>query len=264
MAKLFEHIVITGASSGIGAALAQAYAGEGVMLSLIARDKQRLTEIAELCEKAGATVYGALIDVTDREAIAAFLQESDQRKPVDLLIVNAGISAGTGGVLHGEPADQARRIFDVNLIGVLNTIEPILPNMIKRGQGQIALMSSLAGFRGWPGAPAYCASKAAVKVYGESLRGALLDAGVGVSVICPGFVKSRITDANDFPMPFLMSAPRAATIISKGLKKNKGRICLPLRAYIIAWLIAALPDVLAQAILRETPKKSAQGHHRAV
>ncbi len=259
--KSFEHIVITGASSGIGAALAQFYAGEGKVLSLIGRNEERLQAVTALCEKAGAKVYSALIDVTDREALAGFLLESDQRKPIDLLIANAGISAGTGGVLHGEPADQVRKIFDVNLTGVLNTIEPILSKMMQRGQGQIALMSSLAGFRGWPGAPAYCASKAAVKVYGESLRGSLAagaDTGVGVSVVCPGFVESGITAVNDFPMPFFMSAERAAKIIAKGLEKNKGRICFPLRAYIITWLIAALPDGLAQRILRATPAKSTQ------
>ncbi|GJL85659.1 MAG: short-chain dehydrogenase [Micavibrio sp.] len=228
------------------------------MLSLIARNEGRLQEVVGLCKKEGAIVHTALIDVTDRENLAGFLLEANQRKPIDLLIANAGISTGTGGVLHGEPMDQVRRLFEVNVTGVLNTIEPVLPEMTRRGRGQIALMSSLAGFRGWPGAPAYCASKAAVKVYGESLRGALAGAGVGVSVICPGFVESRITAVNDFPMPFFMSAPRAAEIIAKSLEKNKGRICFPFRAYIVTWLIAALPDGLAQVILKATPAKTAQ------
>ncbi len=256
MTKLFEHIAITGASSGIGAALARHYAAPGVTLSLVGRNRERLTEVADFCEKNGATVHAALVDVTDREALAAFLLEQDREKPIDLLIANAGISAGTGGVLHGEPADQVRKIFDVNLTGVLNTIDPVLPEMVRRGCGQIALMSSLAGFRGWPGAPAYCASKAAARVYGESLRGALARTGVGVSVICPGFVESRMTAVNDFPMPFLIDTPQAAKIISKGLASNRGRISFPLRAAAFVWFLSMLPDRLAQGILKATPPKS--------
>ncbi|HBR69241.1 MAG TPA: short-chain dehydrogenase [Rhodospirillaceae bacterium] len=258
MTKFFEHIAITGASSGIGAELARHYAAPGVTLSLVGRDRERLTEVAVFCENAGAAVHAALIDVTDREALAAFLLEQDREKPIDLLIANAGISAGTGGVLHGEPADQVRKIFDVNLTGVLNTINPVLPEMVGRGRGQIALMSSLAGFRGWPGAPAYCASKAAVRVYGESLRGALGKTGVGVSVICPGFVESRMTAVNDFPMPFLMGAPQAAKIIARGLANDRGRISFPLRAAAFVWFISLLPDRIAQKLLKATPPKKAQ------
>lgn len=258
MTKLFEHIAITGASSGIGAALALHYASPGAMLSLVGRDRERLTEVVDSCEKAGAEVYAALVDVTNREALAAFLLEQDREKPIDLLIANAGISAGTGGVLHGEPADQVQKIFDVNLTGVLNTIDPVLPEMAARGRGQIALMSSLAGFRGWPGAPAYCASKAAVRVYGESLRGALAKTGVGVSVICPGFVESRMTAVNDFPMPFLIDAPQAAKIIARGLAKDRGRISFPLRAAAFVWFVSLLPDRIAQRILKATPPKKAQ------
>ncbi len=249
------HILITGASSGIGAALAKAYGAPGVMLTLTGRNEERLGDITALCEKAGASVNRAAIDVTDQKALSAFLIETDTKNPVDLVIANAGISAGTGGCASGEPIDQARRIFDVNLTGTLNTIEPLLPKMIQRGGGQIALMSSLAGFLGWPGAPAYCGSKAAVKVYGESLRGSLKDAGIKVSVICPGFVDTRMSAANDFPMPFLMTPERAAGLIIRGLEKNKGRICFPLRAYFIIRLLGALPESLAQTVLKPMPAK---------
>jgi NAD(P)-dependent dehydrogenase (short-subunit alcohol dehydrogenase family) len=128
-----------------------------------------------------------------------WLREFQTRYPIDLVIANAGISAGTGGVLSGEPIDQARLVFDTNLMGVLNTIEPVIEPMQGRGHGQIAIISSLAGFVGWPGAPAYCGSKAAARIYGEALRRSLGKSGVGVSVICPGFVESRITAVNDFP-----------------------------------------------------------------
>ncbi len=254
----FEHIFITGASSGIGEALALFYADEGMILSLTGRNEERLKAIAQSCQQKGASVHTAIVDVTDQQALGDFLHECDAKQPIDLVIANAGISSGTGGSKTGEPVEQARLLFDINVTGVFNTIEPILANMIGRGKGQIALMSSLAGFRGWPGAPAYCASKAAVKTYGEGLRGALEQTGVGVNVICPGFVESRITAVNDFTMPFLMSAERAAQIIARGLEKNKGRICFPFRAFLFAWAFAVLPDFLAQIILRWTPAKSSE------
>jgi short-subunit dehydrogenase len=173
--------------------------------------------------------------------------------PIDLCIANAGISGGTGR--RGESEEQARRIMAVNVDGVLNTIHPLIGPMTARSRGQLALVSSLAGFRGYPGAPAYCASKAAVKSYGESLRLDLRTAGIEVSVICPGFVRSRITDRNRFPMPFLMDADRAASIIKRGLERNRGRIAFPLPTYLMAWMVAVLPSAVADTLLAYTPAK---------
>lgn len=252
-----KHIFITGASSGIGAALASHYAATGIRLSLTGRNEQRLSAIKDDCEAKGAVVDALVVDVTNREAMEDAIIKADQSQNIDLIIANAGISGGTGGVMNGEPIDQARAIFDVNLYGVLNTISPALDRMIKRGEGQVAIMSSLAGFRGWPSAPAYCGSKAAVKIYGESLRGAIAKTGVCVSVICPGFVKSAMTDANDFPMPFLVPTDKAAAIISKGLAKNKSRICFPFVPTFFSWLFATLPDGLVQIMLRKMPAKGA-------
>jgi short-subunit dehydrogenase len=251
-------IVITGASSGIGEGLALHYAAEGKVLALTGRDQKRLQSIAARCEAKGAKVLFAVLDVADQKEMKIWLEAFDDRHPVDLVIANAGISAGTGGVLKGEPPEQVRKVFDINLYGVLNTIEPLLPRMIERGRGQIAIMSSLAGYRGWPGAPAYCGSKAAVKVYGESLRGAVAKTGVKVNVICPGFVKSRITDVNDFSMPFIMDTEKAAAIIARALQRNKGRIAFPKRVSFFAWFISVLPDFMAQSILCAAPTKPAE------
>ncbi len=249
-----NHVLITGASSGIGEALAVIYARPGVLLSLSGRDAARLSAVAQRAEQRGAGVTQTTLDVRDRDAVAAWVDDADRRQPVDLLIANAGISGGT----HGGPesAEQTRAVFAVNLDGVVNTVLPLIPRMIARRSGQIALISSLAGHRGFPGAPAYCASKAAVKVWGESLRGELGGHGVKVNVVMPGFVKSRMTDVNDFPMPFLMSAEKAAEIIRRGLERDRPRIAFPWPTALLAWAIGMLSPALTDPLLRRLPKKS--------
>ncbi len=248
-------IIITGASSGIGKSLAEYYAGADVVLGITGRDKERLDSVADICRRNGAVVVSRVIDVTDRKLMEDWLLGFDDKYPIDMVIANAGISAGTGGVLIGEDPEQVRRVFDVNLNGVINTIEPVQSRMLVRKSGQIVLMSSLAGYRGWPGAPAYCGSKAAVKVYGESLRGVLKSSGICVNVVCPGFVRSRITACNDFSMPFLMEADEAAKIIAKGLHKNKGRIVFPFISGFMAWFFMIIPDFMAQFLLSFSPDK---------
>lgn len=248
-----RSIVITGASSGIGEALAVAYAGPGLSLALTGRDRGRLDGVAERCRNAGATVTAGIVDSADRATMVAWLAAVDAAAPVDLVIANAGISAGTGGGVETE--EQARRILSVNLDGVLNTIHPLLPAMRARRRGQIALMASQAGFRGLPGAPAYCASKAAVRVYGEALRGDLAGEGIGVSVICPGFVKSRMTAVNRFPMPFLMDSDQAARAIRRGLERNAARIAFPWPMAAAVWLLALLPPGWTDAALSRAPRK---------
>lgn len=250
-----RHILITGASSGIGRALALAYAEKGVVLGLTGRDADRLNEVADACRAKGADVHQAVLDVTARDMMHKWIMDLDIRLEFDLVIANAGISGGTAGSHMMEPSDQVRKIFDVNVTGVFNTIDPVLPHMIERRRGQIAIMSSLAGFRGFPGAPAYSASKAAVKVYGEALRGSLHGTGVGVSVICPGFVRSPMTDANDYKMPFLMDVDKAARLIQRKIARNKGRIAFPWPTFALAWFFSCLPDCLAQPMLRGMPEK---------
>jgi short-subunit dehydrogenase len=143
-------------------------------------------------------------------------------------------------------------------MGVTNTIDPVLPRMIERGRGQIALVSSLAGFAAWPGAPAYSASKAAVRFYGEALHFRLKSEGIKVSVICPGFVRSRMTDQNPFPMPFLMDSDKAARIIAHRLSvSNPPRIVFPWLSAFVARALGLLPPLFAGRLLARAPEKKA-------
>ena len=252
-------ILITGASSGIGAALARAYAEPGTTLLLLGRAAERLAQVAASCRETGADTITSAIDVTDRVALLTWISGTDDRTPIDLVIANAGISGGTSGKADsgGEDEAQVRRLFAVNVEGVLNTVQPLIPRMRSRRNGQIALMSSLAGYRGVAGAPAYCGTKAAVKAYGEGLRGALAADGIAVSVICPGFVESAMTAVNDFPMPFLVPADRAARIIRSGLARNRARIAFPWPMAALAWLGGTLPPALTDSVINRLPRKPA-------
>ncbi len=249
-----RSILITGASSGIGEALADHYAGPERHLLLTGRDRARLDGVAERLRTTGANVETAILSVTAREAMAELISAADRRAPLDLVIANAGISAGTGG--GEESPEQTRAITATNVEGVLNTVEPALPGMLARGRGQIGLIASLAGFRGFPGAPAYCASKAWVKVWGEGLRGHLAPRGIGVTVVCPGFVKSRMTAVNKFPMPFLWETEKAARRIARGLERNEARVAFPWPLLFAMQLVSTLPPGLVETLQRRLPAKT--------
>jgi short-subunit dehydrogenase len=248
-----KSIVITGASSGIGEQLALAYAAPGMRLAITGRDEARLAGVAERCRAAGAAVTAAQVDAADRKAMADWLREIDAALPVDVMIANAGIASGTPE--GREDPELARRTFDVNLTGVLNSLQPLIEPMIARRRGQLAIMSSLASFRGFAGSAAYCASKAAVRVWGEGLRNELARHGVEVNVICPGFVVSRMTAVNKFHMPFLMETAPAAAVIKIGLERNKSRISFPWPMAAAVWLLAGLPATLTDPFMRQLPKK---------
>lgn len=248
-----KHILITGASSGIGQALALEYAAPDHRLSLTGLNEDRLKQVADDCRARGAIVEERIIDVMDRAAMTKWLLEIDEAAPLDLVIANAGISGGSSGVENWE--ESTRDIFAVNLAGTLNTILPLIPVMINRGHGQIALMSSLAGFRGLASSPAYSASKVAVKAYGEALRMRYQDSGLKVNVICPGFVESRITEKNTFKMPFLMKGEKAAKIIKHGLVKNKAVISFPFPMAFSVRLFSLLPLGLVELLSKYMPSK---------
>ena len=249
-----SSILITGASSGIGKALALHYAKAGVTLHLGGRNQTRLDAVAVSCRAMGATVTTNVSEVSDSETMSNWIKAADAIANLDLVIANAGISGGTSN--GKEATEQVRQIFEVNLGGVLNTVLPVLNRMLERQAGQIAIMSSLAGFLPLPGAPAYSASKAAIRQYGEALRTAAISRNVRVSVICPGFIHSRMTAANSFTMPLIMPSDKAARIIAKGLSRNRARIAFPWPMYVAVWLLGSVfPTALNQRILRYLPEK---------
>ncbi|MBM3579580.1 MAG: SDR family NAD(P)-dependent oxidoreductase [Alphaproteobacteria bacterium] len=247
---MLTNILITGAGSGIGCALAIAYARSGVNLFLCGRDLQKLQATKSLCEELGATVFLEVLDVADEQATKNWIEKIED---IDLVIANAGVSAGTAG--GTESFAQVKKIFTTNLDGVLHVIHPAIEKMKQKESGQIALISSLAGFRGLPSSPAYSASKAAVRVYGEALRGNLSRFGIKVNVVCPGYVKTPMTDVNDFYMPFLMSAEKCAQIIKCGLARNKARIAFPFLLYFVLWFVTLLSPTITDPIFSRLPGK---------
>lgn len=247
------NILITGANSGLGAALARIYAQQNNILFLTGRNSDRLNEIVKVCESKGAKVVSKVVDVRDEKKLSDWICQIGEEFGLDLVIANAGISAGTSS--GSESAEQIKEIFSTNIDGVLNTINPAIKIMEAKKSGQIAIISSLAGFRGLPSSPAYSASKSCVRVYGEALRGSLSSLGIKVNVVCPGYIKTPMTDVNKFYMPFLMAPNQAAQIIKKGLEKNKSRIAFPFPLYFVVWLATLISTKITDPIFARLPKK---------
>jgi len=248
--KNFRSILITGASSGIGAALATTFAAAGVTLFLGGRDKERLAETGNRCSEKGAKVSTHAIDVTDCQGMEDWIAGADRETSLDLVVANAGLGGAESlAGKNGEDQNYIRQMIDVNIVGMLNTVAPLQQTFIDRQSGQFALVSSIAAYRGLPDSPGYCATKAAVKTYGEALRPLLMPHKVGVSVILPGYVESRMSDSLTIDKPFLMTSQRAATIIRKGLENNRAQIAFPWQMSFASRLGAALPLFLGDRIL---------------
>jgi short-subunit dehydrogenase len=246
----FRAVLITGASSGLGAALAKRFAGAGVTLGLIGRDAARLEATAAACRERGAAVASAAIDVTDAAALGAWIAQFDRATPAELVLANAGTSAGPAPGQAAEGLELAHRQVRTNLLGAINTIEPIVPALVARRRGRIALVSSVAGLRGLPYSPAYSASKAGVRAYGEALRAGLRPFGVGVSVIVPGFFASPMTDRFKGGHPFRLSLEQAADIVERGIRRGRPRIVFPWPLAFGLVCADLMPAILGDAIVR--------------
>jgi NAD(P)-dependent dehydrogenase (short-subunit alcohol dehydrogenase family) len=246
-----RSILITGGSSGIGEALALHYAKEGVTLFINGRDADRLDCVAEACRTKGAVVHPQVVHVTDRPAMEQWIADCDTLAPLNLVIANAGIAVGLGGVEGMR--DAAHQCYDVNVNGVFNTVHPALDIMSRRKpypvtNAQIGIVSSVMGYVGTARSPAYSSSKAAMKSYGQALRGAFRGMGIGVTVICPGYVRSRLMGPGMKGYPFMIEVDKAAAITAKALAKNKARITFPWQVLVIARIAINLPGFLADRL----------------
>jgi short-subunit dehydrogenase len=244
-----KTVLITGATGAIGAALARAYAAPGRALVLQGRNEARLKDLAAACESLGAEVEVKALDVRELPAIAAWLDDVASRRAVDLAVVNAGtINVLKPGETH-ERREDIERVFAVNLGAAIATVTTLLPHMLRRGTGQIALVSSLLAWFGMPVAPAYSAAKAALKNYGEALSVALGREGIRVSVVLPGFVQSDMSDELKVPKPFMITPEDAAARIKRGLEREQARISFPLPLALGSRLIAMLPSRAARTAI---------------
>jgi short-subunit dehydrogenase len=242
-------ILITGATGAIGGALARHYAKTGVHLILHGRNEARLNGLAAHCLEQGAEVSTTVLDLRDTAALRQWLKEIAANRLPDLVIANAGMNINIGSDGKGEPWKDMEALLDLNIKATFALVDRLLPAMRQRGSGQIALLSSLAAFHGLPVTPSYCASKAAIKTYGEALRGWLSHEGIKINVVMPGYVRSDMCAAMPGPKPFLWEPDKAARYIARGLKKNRARISFPFPLNFGTWLLSVLPPALSERIL---------------
>jgi short-subunit dehydrogenase len=246
--------IVTGASSGIGRALALRLGSEGYRVGLIARRREALEAVSSEIATAGGVAVPAVADVGDRPALRAAIAEIETRLgPVDVMVANAGFGAPTR--LDPLNTDDVEQTIRVNVMGVIYSIEAVLPGMIARKRGHLLAVSSLGAFKGLPGESAYCASKAAVNAYMEGLRIALRSKGVVVTTVCPGFVETPMTPM-DSAMPFLMSADAAARRIARLIAGRRGGVVrFPLPMSLLTSVIARLPDAIVARLIRVEPER---------
>lgn len=245
--------VITGASTGIGAALARELARRGHAVGLIARRAELLEAEVAAIRAAGGKASWATADVTDASLTAAALDKLiGELGPIDLLVANAGI--GIPSPSHKAPLESWTKMFRLNVEGVLNSIAPVIPPMVARKAGHLAVVSSVAGFRGLPGFGAYSASKSAVTTLFESLRNDLRPYGITCTAIHPGFITTPLTAKNKFPMPFLLSAEAAAKIIADGLEKRRTVITFPWQMKLLMGFVRSLPNFVFDAVIGIAPR----------
>jgi len=243
-------ILITGATGAIGSALASYYAQPGIYLILQGRNLKALNDLSVACQQLGAEVETVQLDLLDMAGLKKWTNELSAQRLPNLVIANAGINTNNGKKRQGETWDNVEALIDLNIKSTFALVNSLLPAMRQRGHGQIALMSSLAAYYGLPITPSYCASKAAIKSYGEALRGWLAKENIKINVIMPGYIKSDMCSQMPGPKPFLCTPEKAAKIIANGLVKNKARITFPFPLNFGTWILAILPASFSQFILK--------------
>ena len=246
-----RHILITGASGGLGSALADTYAGPETLLSLWGRDLARLDEVTQRCRSRGAEVRTVAGDARDLDWARAALRSADEECPIDIAFLNAGVSSGTlpGGEM--EPVEDICRTLEVNALGAINMGAALLERITQRGRGRIVFISSLAALYPLPSSPAYSASKSAAAVYARAARAALPSNGPTVNIVYPGYVDTPMSRRLAGPQPFRLSAEQAAARIRAGLDAGKRDIVFPKTLAFGMRLLHFLPDPVAAFFARQ-------------
>ncbi len=225
-------VLVTGASSGIGRGLATELARRGAAVGLLARRADALQDIVEEIVTAGGQAIPLPADVTDEQAVRRAVNDLKTKSgPIDVLFANAGV--GITAHATNLNAEAVAKLFDVNVIGVVNSVAAVIGDMIQRGQGQLVAISSLAAYRGLPKSAAYCSSKAAVSAFFESLRLDLHASGVEVTIIHPGFIKTPLTAGRQAQLPWLMEVSEAVNKILKATEARK-------KSYAFPWQLATI------------------------
>ncbi|KIM09257.1 MAG: short-chain dehydrogenase [Sulfurovum sp. PC08-66] len=239
--------LITGASSGIGAALATHFATPDSHLILVARRVERLQEVAALCQAKGATVTLYSVDLSDLEATAQLGQTLTQHT-IDRIILNAGISTGHHALL--TPIEQAVQLYNTNLLGVHALLVPLIPMLQAQKSGHIVFISSLASLYTMPSSLIYASSKRALNAYAQGLENMLLHDGIDVSMILPGFIQSELTAKNHFKMPFLLSLEAGSARIAHAIERRRRFYAFPFRFVAIIFALRMLPFFLRGRLVR--------------
>ena len=253
------NVLITGASSGIGRALAIECARRGNTLFLCGRSRPRLDDAVRACRDLGARVYGEVLDVANAEAVRRWMQAADNAAPLDRVFSNAGVATGV------ESEENVRETFAVNVSGNVNVVLAAIDLFRRRRAADesaarqvpphILVTASIAGYGPLKSCPSYSATKSCMKTWALALRGMLAAEGIRVSAICPGFVRSRITEKNTCPMPFFMEADKAARIILTRADRNVGLIAFPWPMRLASWALSILPFRLNELLNRLLPAK---------
>lgn len=267
MSSLKDKVVmISGASSGLGAEMARNFARRGARVGLLARREDRLQELAgQITAESGdsgdgggsgeARVAYSAADVTDRQGLEDALDQlRDELGGADVIVANAGY--GRPEPPHRHKPGTAARMYETNLFGMLYMIDWALPSMLENGDGHIVGVASLASYQGLPNSPSYCGSKAAMRVHLQSLRSSLEPYGVGVTTLCPGFVETELTAENRFTMPFLWKVDRAVELMVDAIEARRGEVAFPWQMRLILGALNRMPNASKEWLLgRSTPKK---------
>ncbi len=250
-----KSVLITGASSGIGAFLTRELAARGARVGLLARREDRLRDLADEVTGGGGRAAWATADVTDGDGLVAALDALDaELEGTDAVVANAGY--GVPELPKRFEPGASLQMYDVNLLGMLRLIDWALPRFLDAGSGHIVGIASVASYLGLPQNPSYCGSKAAMRVHLQSLRTTLKPYGIAVTTICPGFVKSELTAKAKFPMPFLWETDRAARLIADAIEKRRGEVVFPWQMVLFKQLcVRLMPVSLLEALIGRQPPK---------